>query len=95
LINPSIWYQVHKNPTIHLLDIKYGNYTLDTLNSNVILFQNRKVNNVSNVITIQKANTKSSAGQHGPMTNAKVGSAAMEEWASSADRSHPPGFEYF
>jgi hypothetical protein len=34
LINPSIWYQAHKNPTIHLLDFKYGHYTLDTLKQN-------------------------------------------------------------
>ena len=31
LIHPSKWHQVHKNPTIHLLDIKYGHHTLDTL----------------------------------------------------------------
>jgi hypothetical protein len=31
LINPSKCYQVHKNPTIHLLDIKYGHYRSDTL----------------------------------------------------------------
>jgi hypothetical protein len=36
--------------------------------------QNSEVNNASNVITIQKANTKSSVGQHGRPTNAKVGS---------------------
>jgi hypothetical protein len=29
------------------------------------------INNVLNVIIIQKANTKSSVGQHGPPTNAK------------------------
>jgi hypothetical protein len=34
---------------------------------------------VSNVIIIQKANTKSSIGQHGPLTNVKVGSGAAEE----------------
>jgi hypothetical protein len=33
LKNPSIWYQVHKNPTIHLLDTKYGHYILDILNT--------------------------------------------------------------
>jgi hypothetical protein len=38
--------------------------------------QNTEVNNVYNVIIIQKANTKSSVGQHGPLTNAKVGSGA-------------------
>jgi hypothetical protein len=32
--------------------------------------------NVSNVIIIQQANTKYSVGQHGPPTNAKVGSGA-------------------
>jgi hypothetical protein len=31
LINFSKWYHVYKNPTIHLLDMKYGNYTLNTL----------------------------------------------------------------
>jgi hypothetical protein len=30
-------------------------------------------------LIIQKANTKSSVGQHGPPTNAKVGSGAAEE----------------
>jgi hypothetical protein len=38
-----------------------------------------EVNNVSNVIIIEKANTKSSVGQHGPSTNAKVGPGAAEE----------------
>jgi hypothetical protein len=41
--------------------------------------QNSEVNNVSNVIIIQRANTKSSVGQQGPPTNAKVGSGAIEE----------------
>jgi hypothetical protein len=40
---------------------------------------NSEVNNVSNVIIIQKANTKSSVGQHSPSTNAKVGSGDAEE----------------
>jgi hypothetical protein len=39
---------------------------------------------------IQRANTKSSVGQHGSPTNTNVGSGAIEEKASSADRSHPP-----
>jgi hypothetical protein len=34
---------------------------------------------VQYVIIIQKANTKSSAGQHGPTINAKVGSGSTEE----------------
>jgi hypothetical protein len=34
---------------------------------------------VSNVIRIQKANTKSSAGQHAPPTNTRIGSGAYEE----------------
>jgi hypothetical protein len=41
--------------------------------------QNREVNNVSNIIIIEKANAKSSVGQHWPPTNANVGSGAMEE----------------
>jgi hypothetical protein len=41
--------------------------------------QNSKVNDVSKVIVMQRANTKSSVGQHGSPTNAKVGSGAMEE----------------
>jgi hypothetical protein len=49
-----------------------------------------EINNVSNVIIIQKANTKSSLGQQGLPTNAKVGSGAMEEYASSAEQSYPP-----
>jgi hypothetical protein len=32
LINPSKWYHVYKNPTIHLRDMKYGRYKLNTLN---------------------------------------------------------------
>jgi hypothetical protein len=44
-----------------------------------VYIQNSEVNNVSNAIIIQKANTKSSAGQHGPSTNAKVESDALEE----------------
>jgi hypothetical protein len=47
--------------------------------NDVIKVQNSAVNNMSNATTIQKANTKSSVGQHGPPTNAKVGSGAMEE----------------
>jgi hypothetical protein len=43
------------------------------------LIQNSEVNIVKNVIIIQKANTKSSVGQHGPPTNAKVGAYAAEE----------------
>jgi hypothetical protein len=40
--------------------------------------QNSEVNDVSNVIIIQNANTKSSVGQHGPPKNAKVGSGIAE-----------------
>jgi hypothetical protein len=47
--------------------------------SMVICIQNSRVNNVSNVIIIQRANTKSSVRQHGPPSNAKEGSGAMEE----------------
>jgi hypothetical protein len=53
-----------------------------------IAIQNSEDNNLSNVI--QNANKKSSVGQHGLPTNAKVGSGAMEECACSADRTHPP-----
>jgi hypothetical protein len=42
------------------------------------IIQNSEVN-VSNVIIIQKANTKRSVRQHEPPTNAKVGSCAMEK----------------
>jgi hypothetical protein len=38
--------------------------------------QNSEVNNVQNVTIIQKEITKSNVGQHGPPTNAKVGSGA-------------------
>jgi hypothetical protein len=41
--------------------------------------QNGEVNNVQNVIVIQKAITKLSVGQHGRPTNANVGSGAAEE----------------
>jgi hypothetical protein len=40
--------------------------------------QNSEVNNVSKVIITQNANANSSVGQHGPSTNAKVGSRVME-----------------
>jgi hypothetical protein len=36
---------------------------------------------MENAITIKKASTKSSVGQHGPPTNTKVGSGAAEEEA--------------
>jgi hypothetical protein len=57
--------------------------------NHVLIYKNIKVNNVLNVIIIQRANTKSCVGQHGPPTNAKVGSGAAEEGASPADWSHP------
>jgi hypothetical protein len=41
--------------------------------------KNSEVNNVYNVMVIQKANTKWSMGQHGPSKNAKVGSSPMEK----------------
>jgi hypothetical protein len=47
--------------------------------NNPVIVRYSEINNVSNVIIIQKANTKSSVGQHGPPTNAKVGSGVMEE----------------
>jgi hypothetical protein len=56
---------------------------------NFYTIQNSEVNE-ENVIIIQKAITKSSVGQYGPETNAKVGSGAAEEYSSSADRSHLP-----
>jgi hypothetical protein len=31
LINSSKWYHVYKNPTIHILDMKYGHYGSNTL----------------------------------------------------------------
>jgi hypothetical protein len=31
LINYSKWYHVYKNPTIHILDMKYGHYGSNTL----------------------------------------------------------------
>jgi hypothetical protein len=40
--------------------------------------QNSEVNDVYNAIVIQKAITKSSLGQHGPPTNAKVGSGVAK-----------------
>jgi hypothetical protein len=63
-------------------------YASKTFGRIVLEIQNSKVNNVYTAIIIQKAITKSSTGQHGPPTNAKVGSDAAEEWASPADRSH-------
>jgi hypothetical protein len=39
--------------------------------------QNSEIHNVSNAIIIQKANRKSSVAQHGPPTNAKLGSGAV------------------
>jgi hypothetical protein len=55
---------------------KRENFQKHTFNE---LIQNSKVNNVQNVIIIQKAITKSSVGQHGPPINAKVGSDAAKE----------------
>jgi hypothetical protein len=46
---------------------------------NVFVIYDSKVNNVSKIFIIQKANTKSSVGQHGTSTKAKVESGAMEE----------------
>jgi hypothetical protein len=37
------------------------------------------IKRVLNVIIIQKAYTKSSVGQHGPPTKARIGPGAMEE----------------
>jgi hypothetical protein len=48
-------------------------------NVDVVEIQNGEVQNVSNIIIIQMANIKSSVGQQGPPTNARVGSGAMEE----------------
>jgi hypothetical protein len=36
---PLIWYQVHKNRTIHFLYIKFGHYTLDTLMRDLKIFE--------------------------------------------------------
>jgi hypothetical protein len=33
LINSAKWYHVYKNPTIHILDMKYDNYGSNTLRS--------------------------------------------------------------
>jgi hypothetical protein len=41
------------------------------------IIQNSEVNNVSNVITFEKSNTKSSIGQHGLPTKEKVGSGTV------------------
>jgi hypothetical protein len=38
LIYPSKWYHVYKNPTIHLRDMKYGRYTLNTLTQDLTKF---------------------------------------------------------
>jgi hypothetical protein len=51
-------------------------YKLKNQNNSSIIIQNSEVNNVQNVTIVQKAITKSSVGQHGPPTNAKVGSGA-------------------
>jgi hypothetical protein len=40
---------------------------------------NGKVINISNIIIVQKANTKSNVGQHRSSTNAKVELCAMEQ----------------
>ena len=41
--------------------------------------ENSKVNNVQNIIIIQKAIKNTNVGQHRPPTNAKAGSGATEE----------------
>jgi hypothetical protein len=43
------------------------------------MIQNSEVNDVQNVVIIQRANTKWSVRQHGTLTDAKVGSGAMEK----------------
>jgi hypothetical protein len=43
----------------------------------ILTIQNSAVNNVQNIITLQKVITNSSVGQHRPPTNAKAGSGAM------------------
>jgi hypothetical protein len=44
--------------------------------------QKSEVNNVSNIIIIQKANKASSVGQHRTPRNAKLGSGVAEEETS-------------
>jgi hypothetical protein len=51
-----------------LIEISYKNRFMDTS------IKNSELNNVSNVVIIQEANTKLSVGKHRPPTNAKVGS---------------------
>jgi hypothetical protein len=56
-------------------------YSLIVILLSSITIQNSEVNNVQNKIIIQRTITKSSVGQHGPPTNAKVhvGTGAIEE----------------
>jgi hypothetical protein len=72
-----------------LLVLLFVDFSFALLNIDVILCfvqiyismlnTNSEVENVSNVIIIQKANTKSTEGQQWPPTNVKVGSGAMDE----------------
>jgi hypothetical protein len=64
----------------HYFDFANPIYPVPAIaSSNLRNIQNSKVNNVLNIIIILKAITKSSAGQHGPPENAKVGSGDAEE----------------
>jgi hypothetical protein len=63
--NAQIWRTYNKNLNNIFRDV-------------MIKVQNSEIN-VWKVIIIEKAITKSSVGQHGPSTNAKVGSGAAEE----------------
>jgi hypothetical protein len=58
---------------LHLNKLEFPSSDWGNLN---VAIQNSKVNNVYNVTIVQKAITKSSVGQNGPPTNAKVGSGA-------------------
>jgi hypothetical protein len=75
--------QLRRNPPKCSFSSSPFNYSptgdIITGDVNIVQIQNSEVNIVWNVIIIQRANTKSSVRQHGPPTNAKVASGAMEE----------------
>jgi hypothetical protein len=56
LINPSKWYHVYKIPTIHLQDMKYGRYTLNTLTKEVSCHKSRSLWHIMKILNFQNFN---------------------------------------
>jgi hypothetical protein len=65
----SAYHQKHQNNLL----------TLISKTNLEITIQKSEINNDENTIKIQQAITKAKLGQHGLLTNARVGSGAVEE----------------